>query len=898
MKSEQIEQSYARVADLLTADSVPSETLDIDVTLDLSTRLLYRQKLVDQLEVLKKQNPVDDSNIAMVEKRIHQIDLVEKRIQEMAEEIARKVANGDIKEINIRIQRKQFGIYCISNLHASSLGMAVNFLGILYLYRFKSACHNGRFAKAFEPLLITDEMRELAKRFNIPLKLKATYDQQQFDAIDHFFCQRYGIPNVSGQFAESGAKLYMPRDSDLNHGRSGDIQNFAMVERESLGRASDVDTIMRDSEVEHESKEPHFTGPRLEEAVLAAGDKSGVTDTQLLVFKAIKAYRLLPSAEMYLPTIFNVDNYTALRGDQWDFIQFMVKMTEKIQHILSTRQEILSVLGVREFFVTDIDCETHDLYGLADQFLKHGKAPLCIKSSAKPYSLRARSLIPYKVSHTLVHVDQKGQRSLELDLTDRNEAFKLALTQREEEITKLMRNLSTVENRVRQLESENTAQNQAVQEKKNLELQLEHAKQEVEIVQGLLKTEKEEFKKAETACTKAALDSRQIQDKLTIAMQEKSNLEQRLENLEKEAIKVQDLNKKQQSELARADEKITSQLVRIKELESKGKQSEIPRVDKSTCTPSLPEETLEQISEAISTEETSSSVEPKPIGGTKYIGTMKPVEGKHGGSEWTLQVLGSRQSGTEPGQFNSPNGLAWHGDQLVICDTENHRIQILNKNKVVIEIIRFDGQFDKKFKPLDVAISPDGHFFITDIGNNQIIICDQNKKIIQIIPQSADIEVRSITVMAAFIFVTDSKGKSLIKYNIKDGKLVARVSDQFSDPHSVMATSNNHLLVSDRDKHVIHVLDSDLNFLNSYRNDRLEYPRGLDVDSHGNIYICTRQSNGIVKLRSDGQLDCVLFEGVVYYPEFIAVNDDITTTIALTAWYQSVHQIRVYSVST
>ncbi|XP_070547412.1 tripartite motif-containing protein 2-like [Ptychodera flava] len=297
------------------------------------------------------------------------------------------------------------------------------------------------------------------------------------------------------------------------------------------------------------------------------------------------------------------------------------------------------------------------------------------------------------------------------------------------------------------------------------------------------------------------------------------------------------------------------------------------------------------------TGDSASNTEPKPIGTKRYIGKKKKVDGRYGGHKWTLQVLGSVESGTEPGQFNEPRGLAWHGDQLVICDTENHRIQILNKNKVVIEIIRFDGQFDKEFKPWDVAISPDGHFFITDIGNNQIIICDQNKKIIQIIPQSADIEVRSITVMAAFIFVTDSKGKSLIKYNIKDGKLVARVSDQFSYPYSVMATSNNHLLVSDRDKHVIHVLDSDLNFLNSYRNDELQYPQGLDVDSHGNIYICTDRSNGIVKLRSDGQLDCVLFEGGVYFPEFIAVNDDITTTIAVTeSW--SVHQIRVYSVST
>ncbi|XP_070547346.1 myosin-13-like [Ptychodera flava] len=406
--------------------------------------------------------------------------------------------------------------------------------------------------------------------------------------------------------------------------------------KESVDKASDIATITKES-VEQENGEPGDKKPNIEDAVLKACSMPNDKVTKLLAFKADKDHRFLPSAEMYLPTIFNVDNYIALREDQWDFIQFTVKMTEKIQHILSTRQEILSVLGVREFFVTDTDCETHDLYGLADQFLKHGRAPLYIKSSAKPYSLSARSLIPYKVSHTLV--DQKGQRSLELDLTDRNEALKLALTKREEDIAKLRESLSSVENTVRQLKRENTAEftdwqnklEKSMQEKSSLELQLENSKQEVLTLQGLLKTEKENLKGVERACTKATLESREIQGKLSTAIQKKNNLEQRLESAEIEVVKVQDMNKKQQSELVRADEIIKSQLVRIKELESKGKQSEIPRVDKSTCTPSLPEKTLEQISEAMSVEETSSSVEPKPIGGTHYIGEKQSVRGKHGG---------------------------------------------------------------------------------------------------------------------------------------------------------------------------------------------------------------------------------------------------------------------------
>ncbi|XP_070581102.1 uncharacterized protein [Ptychodera flava] len=293
------------------------------------------------------------------------------------------------------------------------------------------------------------------------------------------------------------------------------------------------------------------------------------------------------------------------------------------------------------------------------------------------------------------------------------------------------------------------------------------------------------------------------------------------------------------------------------------------------------------------------------IGGTKYIGNKKSLNGHMAGAEWMLRVLGSVKPGTGPGQFNKPQDLTWHGDQLVICDRDNNRIQILNKNKVVIEIIRFDGRFDKKFRPYAVFISDNGDLFVTDVGNNQIIICDKNRQIDKTFPQSADIEVKGITVIAACIFVTDSKGKSLIKYNIRDGKPVKRVRDQFVLPHSVMATSNNHLLVSDEKTHVIHVLDSDLNYLTSYRNDRLKNPRGLDVDSHGNIYIATKGRNGIVKLRFNGQFDCLLFEGLdnVNYPGFIAVTDGITMTVAISqpsSWWSpstSFHQIRVFSLS-
>ncbi|XP_070552153.1 protein lin-41-like [Ptychodera flava] len=119
--------------------------------------------------------------------------------------------------------------------------------------------------------------------------------------------------------------------------------------------------------------------------------------------------------------------------------------------------------------------------------------------------------------------------------------------------------------------------------------------------------------------------------------------------------------------------------------------------------------------------------------------------------EWKVTVLGTQESGAEPGQFNWPNGLAWHGDELLVCDTDNHRIQIFDKNNVV-SFIQFDGQFQNPFRPVTVAVTPESHLVIADVGNRQIIICDMDRHIIQIITRNADKNVDNINYMAGFVY--------------------------------------------------------------------------------------------------------------------------------------------------
>ncbi|XP_070569335.1 uncharacterized protein [Ptychodera flava] len=79
-----------------------------------------------------------------------------------------------------------------SDLRAGCLEILLKLPGLYNLYRVKQTCKSANLAKAFEPLLITDEMREIAAKVGVTLQLKATYDEESFKEVELFFINRDG----------------------------------------------------------------------------------------------------------------------------------------------------------------------------------------------------------------------------------------------------------------------------------------------------------------------------------------------------------------------------------------------------------------------------------------------------------------------------------------------------------------------------------------------------------------------------------------------------------------------------------------------------------------------------------------------------------------------------------
>ena len=87
-----------------------------------------------------------------------------------------------------------------------------------------------------------------------------------------------------------------------------------------------------------------------------------------------------------------------------------------------------------------------------------------------------------------------------------------------------------------------------------------------------------------------------------------------------------------------------------------------------------------------------------------------------------LNVVG--EEGENGGQFNSPGGVDWWGENLVVADTANHRIQVLSvRGEFLEEFGRYGGHPGEFINPFDVSVSISEDFatiYVADAVNSRI----------------------------------------------------------------------------------------------------------------------------------------------------------------------------------
>ena len=140
--------------------------------------------------------------------------------------------------------------------------------------------------------------------------------------------------------------------------------------------------------------------------------------------------------------------------------------------------------------------------------------------------------------------------------------------------------------------------------------------------------------------------------------------------------------------------------------------------------PTLPEEA--RVEKKISCEDFRGMVRPAAIALSKqYIA----IADKESHKVFILTLNGQcvyviGKQGENEGEFNSPRGVDWWGENLVVADTGNHRVQVLSaRGEFFKEIGRHGGHLKEFIEPRDVAmlVSEDSAtIFVADSVNYRI----------------------------------------------------------------------------------------------------------------------------------------------------------------------------------
>jgi DNA-binding beta-propeller fold protein YncE len=176
-----------------------------------------------------------------------------------------------------------------------------------------------------------------------------------------------------------------------------------------------------------------------------------------------------------------------------------------------------------------------------------------------------------------------------------------------------------------------------------------------------------------------------------------------------------------------------------------------------------------------------------------------------------LKIFG--HSGNYPGEFKEPKYIAYYDAKVYISDTWNNRIQVIDKNFDIKQIV--SSNF---YGPKGIAVYKN-RLYVADTGNHCIKIFDKDYNLVNTISNYGPKKTKfndptGITIDSkGIIYVVDSKNNSIVKIN-SDGKYIKHWQikswkDKTMAKESFLAIKDNLLYLSDPVLNQVRVFDID-----------------------------------------------------------------------------------------
>ncbi|XP_002739511.1 E3 ubiquitin-protein ligase TRIM71-like [Saccoglossus kowalevskii] len=244
----------------------------------------------------------------------------------------------------------------------------------------------------------------------------------------------------------------------------------------------------------------------------------------------------------------------------------------------------------------------------------------------------------------------------------------------------------------------------------------------------------------------------------------------------------------------------------------------------------------------------------KHVEGSPTVITIIPNKG-------LLCKYGIKGSGV--GQFRNIQGVRVFGNGVTaVCDKGNKRVQLFSLYGIHQRVIQFTT-FTSGFDPRHVAVSKEGYYFITDNRNKQVVVCDENSKIIRCFgnQELGCPDGIAISPTNGRVYVCDNSSHCIRIYT-QDGDYVKSFGSfgngqcEFSNPYGMTINNKGNVIVAEYN-HRIQVCDSDGVFLFSFGsqgngNNQFNCPYDVACDNDGNMYVCDCFNHRVMKYDSHG----------------------------------------------
>ena len=169
------------------------------------------------------------------------------------------------------------------------------------------------------------------------------------------------------------------------------------------------------------------------------------------------------------------------------------------------------------------------------------------------------------------------------------------------------------------------------------------------------------------------------------------------------------------------------------------------------------------------------------------------------------------EKGKKEGEFDYPCGLALYDNEVYVCDSCNHRIQIFDLDLNFVRSIGSHGKGRGEFvAPLDIKFDTAGNMYVAEWGNERVQVMDRSGQFIREFDDGKLKGPSGLHIADKYVYVSDLSGDCIVVYETS-GQFVTSFGrcgqneGEFRSPYCITSCVDGYIHVCDFDNNRVQI---------------------------------------------------------------------------------------------